>query len=180
MWILERPLPILFLGVVLVAILVGGLVQTGRRWLLLAIGAAVLLTAGMLVLERLVVTPAEQVEATLRRIADDIARNDVEAVIASISPGRPELRQEARRHMNLVTISDVTIKANLRVQVLSDRNPPLAEARFNAVIRGTDRAGQLGTRIYPRFFVVNFRQEDGQWRVRGYAMHDPREGLSSR
>jgi hypothetical protein len=180
MWILERPLPILFLGVVLVAVLVGGLVQTGRRWLVPAIGGAVLLTAGMLILERLVVTPAEQVAATLREIAAHIERNDVDAVVESISPGRPALRQEARRHMSLVRISDVTIKANLRVEVLGDRNPPLAEARFNAVIRGTDRAGQLGTQIYPRYFIVNFRQEDGRWRVRGYEMKDPREGFSGR
>ncbi len=79
--------------------------------------------------------------------------------------------------MGMVVISEARIKSNLKVEVFTDREPPLAEARFNAVIRGNDRVGQFGEQVYPRFFIVNLRLEDGQWRVRGYEAQDPRKGI---
>ena len=177
MWLFEQPLVILFLGIVLVAALAGGFIQTGRRPLLFAMLAVIALTAGLLVLERIVVTQVEQVESTLHQIAAHLERNDVNAVVKMISEGAPELRNEARQKMGLIEISQVRIKNNLKVEIVKDQEPPVAEARFNAVIRGTDRLGQYGDQAYPRFFIVNLRLEDEQWRVRSYEVQDPRRGI---
>jgi hypothetical protein len=175
MWLMEHPLPIIFLGLIAVAGFIGGLLQTGRIALLYAAVAAFLLTVALLVTERFVVTPREQVVATLNIIAHDIAANDVEAVLGHISAGRQELRNEARAKMSLVEIHDVDIKRNLQIEFAKGKERDVAEASFNAVIRFSDHKGMFQRQIYPRFFTVLFaRESDGQWRVRSYKM----EGLT--
>jgi hypothetical protein len=164
-------------GILALAVLAAALIQTGRGWLAYAMLAVALLTAGLLVLEYTVVTPAEEVEAALDQLARDLETSDVEAVVRHISERAPALRDEARRALERVVISSVRIKPNLKIAVLADRNPPFAEAKFNAVARLRDKAGQFVERPQAYFFVVTLRKENGVWRVRRYEMHDPLKGL---
>lgn len=179
MWLMEQPLTIAFFGVVLVAIFAGGLLQTGRRVLLFAALGVVVLTIGLLLLERSVITPREAVKATLHVIAHDLKRNDIEAVKGHISPGRPKIEKSAERALRLIEIENVDIKNNLKVEVVSERGMEIAEAKFNCVISGRDKRGDFAAaQRIPQFFTVRFRREDdGRWRVRSYEMADPREGI---
>ena len=178
MALMEQPLLIGFVGLTIVTVLVGSLIQTGKKPLLYASIAVLLLTVGLLALERATVTPREHVKATLHVIAGDLERNDVMAVVDHVSKDREELRREAERVLKLIEIEDVNIKKNLKVQLYEERGIQYAEARFNAVIRATvKRSEDYGTRPYPQFFVVRFRNEDGKWRVRDYERDDPRAGI---
>ena len=75
--------------------------------------------------------------------------------------------------MGRVVIKEVRIKRNLKVTIRPDSRPPRAEASFNAVVVGQDTYGQVGNRPYPRFFIVDFRKEDGRWKVEGYEIRLP-------
>lgn len=180
MMLMDQPLLIAFGGVVAVTILVGGFIQTGKKALLYAAVAAMLLALGLVVLERVTITPREAVKATLHVIAHELEQNDVEGVIAHISAGRPNLVQQAQDRMGLVEIFEVDIKRNLKVDLFSEKGMELAEAKFNVVFRAKDKRGFLDEkRPVPRFFIVRFKLEDRQWKVRDYEMADPRDGIGS-
>lgn len=179
MWAMEQPLAIAGIGLVIVAGLVVGLVQTGRRGFLYGACVFGLTTVGMLVLERSVVTPREEVRATLHLIAEDLQRNDVDAVLEHISAGKPKLRMDARAKMALVEILDVDIKRNLRVLLVEQRGMEIAEATFNATFRIRLKRGLSSdsARLYPQFLTVRFRREAAGWRIRAYELEDPRAGM---
>jgi hypothetical protein len=178
MWLMEQPLPIVFVGVIVVVGLVAGLLRTGRAALLYAAIVAAVLTGALLIAERFVVTPREEVAATLNVIAHDIQTNNVEAVARHISSARKALRDEAKSRMRLVRIHDVDIKRNLKIEIATRAGGDVAEARFNAVIRFSDAQGLVENQVYPRFFTVIFgRESDGAWRIRSYTMADPRQGI---
>ena len=184
MAIMEQPLTIVFVGLLVTAGLFGGLIQTGRKSLLYGTIAAVVITALLLVIERTTLTPREAVMATLHLIAEDLERNDVEAVVAHVSDGRSELQDEARLRLEQVEVVDVNIKRNLKVDVSSGKGMDVAEARFNCVLRLKPRDSRYqnfldDNRPIPQFFKVRFKLEDGEWRVRGYEMSDPRNGIGT-
>lgn len=184
MWLMEQPYVILLAGLVLVVILIGGLIQTGKRILLYAAIGVVMATLALLALERTTITPREEVRATLHMIAHELEQNNVDGVLEYISDGRPELKSDARQKMGLVEIAEVDIKRNLKIELVEARGLQIAEARFNSVIhfdriKGFSDFSNAQQRI-PRFFVVRFRQDDdGRWRVRDYEMLDPRNGMGS-
>ena len=184
MAIMEQPLTIAFVGLLITGALFGGLIQTGRKSLLYAAIGALAITALMLVIERTTLTPREAVRATLHVIAEDLERNDVDAVVAHVSTGRQELQDEARRRLDQVEVVDVNIKRNLKVDVVSAKGMDVAEATFNCVFRLKPRASRFQdfldeNRPIPQFFKVRFKLEDGNWRVRDYEMSDPRNGIGT-
>ena len=182
MWIMEQPHVILMGGGAIAAMLLAGLIQTGKKPLLFAAIGVVLGTLGLFALERITITPREEVRATLHVIAHELEQNDVEGVLGYISDGRPKLKREARQKMGLVEISEVDIKRNLKIEIVSSRGVEVAEARFNCVIHFS-RIKVMSSisdnpQRYPRFFVVRFRRDDdGRWRIRDYEMQDPRRGI---
>ena len=184
MWLMEQPYLILGGGVLLTIMLVAGLLQTGKRSLIYAVAGVALATLALLFLERTTITPREEVKATLHLIAHELEENNPSGVLDFISDGRPELKQEAQRRMNMVQIAEVDIKSNLKVELVEARGMTIAEARFNCVIR-LDRIKGFSDfsdpqQRFPRFFVVRLRQdEDGRWRVRDYEMQDPRNGIGT-
>lgn len=184
MSLMEQPYTIVIAGVFIVAVLAGGFIQTGKRVLLYASLFAILATVGVLFLERTTITPREEVKATLFMISHELENNNVEGVLQYISDGRPKLKHDAASKMGLVTIREVDIKRNLKVEIVTARGGEIAEAKFNCVIH-TDRIQGFESMMdtaqrVPRFFVVRFKQdEDGRWRVRDYEMKDPRSGMGS-
>jgi hypothetical protein len=177
--LLENPVPAMIVGGLTAAILGGGWLQTGRKWLLYLMVAAILLTVGAVVLERTVETDREQITATLHQIAALVERNEVDAAAAYAYSGTPEVRSAAEAELSLYEFSDVDIKRNLEIQVYPDERPPRALAEFNVTAQLTTRSGQVritDSRI-PRYVEVTFYQEeDGAWRVGGYAHYEPTYG----
>lgn len=177
MWIMEQPVAIALGGLIVVVALLGGLLETGRRSLLYAAVVAGLLTVTLLVVERQVVTPREEVRATLQRIANLLEEDDIPAVMQHLSTSRSELREKVRYGLRRFQVLEAQIKRNLTIDVATHHGMEVAEARFNATARLRGRRGMVDERPYPRFVVVNLRKEEGQWRVRAYEDHDPRKGI---
>lgn len=175
-YLFEDPLPILAIGGLTVAILIGGWLKTGRAFLLWGGLATVVVTGTMFVLESVVVTPVEEVENTLKDIAIRIAANDVEAVTGGLASAAEDLRREARQIMKQITVHQVKIKNNLEVDI-PEATPNTATAQFNAVLVASDRSGTFSNRRSAWFFIVNFVKEGDAWRVTSYERRDPLEGL---
>ena len=118
MWLLEQPLVFLFTGAIAFAVSFAFWLQTRRPGALIAIGMVIGVTALGLLAERLVVTDAEHVEQTLRQIAHDLERNDEAAVLRAISHSSTDLQAEVQSVLSRVRVSKVSLKRNLRVQVV--------------------------------------------------------------
>ena len=173
MWLFENPLPVLFLGVLATAVLAGILYMTGRISVLIALIGSVLLCGVLLLVERLVVTEAEQVDLILESIARAIQRNDLNDALQYISTSAPEVRESAKQRLPRMIISSATITSRIDVKVSRGKSRLTAVARFTARIVGNDKQGYVQDGHYVRFFIVRLRKEKGMWRVTDYEERDP-------
>lgn len=165
-WLLQQPLVIIVAGAVVVLVLLGVLQQTGKKWALIAMVAAALATAGMVAIERIVVTPEEAVRATLYAIAQDVERNDVDAVVARLSTRSPELHDQVRAVMRPYRAEEVRVTQIRDLVVQPDGQRASVHVHVRAV--GGDRGGMFEHQPYFPKFNVTFVLEEGQWRVRDY------------
>lgn len=152
--LLENPLPILAAGAVL-ATLTGLAFLSRRTGITLAVFAGVIvLTLAMLLVEQLVVTPSEQVEAALANILAAVADNNTAEVVKYIDPTASAVLSEAETLMPLVKVEDTGATA-IKTQVHGDS----ATVNCRGRLRGTHT--KSGTP------VVYFDQVDFQWVRRG-------------
>lgn len=183
MALMEQPLTIVFGGLLLAGMLFGGLIQTGKKWLLYAGIGVLLLTVGLLFLERSTITPREAVKATLYVIADDLERNDITSVLGHVSDAKMDIKGDAKKYLGYLDVIEVKIKNNLKIEIFDTGSGQIAEARFNVVFRGRAKGTMYRdfldeNRPIPQHFMVRFRlEDDGRWRVRDYERNDPRAGI---
>jgi len=176
-WLFESPTIPLFFGALILAVFAAIWVHTRDGRALLGCAAAVLVTVSWFAIQHFVVTEVEQIKNSIRSIATLIEAGDVEGVVGYISKSKPELVEEVRSAFELVEVEKVSIKRNLQATVSEQRGHLTGEARFNAVATVKSSRDGWEPRPVPRFFIVQLRKEDGQWRVRSYEARDPREGL---
>jgi hypothetical protein len=171
---LENPLAVLFFGALWIAVAAVAWTQTHDRRALLALLAGIALTVTGLVVERLVMTPREEIAAVLQQVAQALEANDSARVLGLLAPSATELQAEVRQRMRLVRFLKVSIKRNLEVQLGAGNPPNQAEARFNVV--GTlDGPSDYGkSLVVPRFLIVQFVREGTTWRIASYQDFDPR------
>jgi len=170
--LLENPIPILVTGIFAAAVCGVAWVMTSKRSALAALGGVALLTAGLLLLERAIVTNVEQVEATLHRMARAVEQGDVPTLLAHVSASLPEVRRQLEARIDEVDVEQVDIKPNLEIKVFPERTPPRATATFNVVVRGSMR-NLGGTQSYPRYFECHFIKRDDRWQLIAYEDFDP-------
>lgn len=174
---LENPLPAILIGGVLTAALAGGWLQTGRRSLVYGMVAMILLTIGAVVLERAVKTDREKITATLYTIAGFVESNDISEALKFAHSGSPEVHAQAAAELPLYDFTEVSIKRNLKIEVLPGQSPREAKATFNVMVILSSRDGALTNFRVPRYVEVTMRQEaDGAWRVAAYQHFDPQRG----
>jgi hypothetical protein len=178
-WLTENPFPVLLIGSLTTAILAGGWLRTGSKWLLFAVIAAIAVTVGLVLAERWIVTDREQVTQTLHDLAAVVERNEVATALNYAYSKAPAVRNQAANELPLYRFSEVNIKSNLKVEVFPKLDPPMATAEFNVVVVLTTRDGLITNRRIPRYLEVTFYKEDGgQWRVGAYNHFDPRRGFT--
>lgn len=171
MWILEDPLPTI--GALAAALVACGywLYAGGDRWAIATAVVAGLLGGGLLVMEQLVETDREKIEAILFASAAAVERNDFEGVSRYVSDAAPEARSQLRWVFDKVDFERVTIKNNLDITVRDDLDPPLAVATFNVVVTG--KLGSGAAVQAPRSVELRWRKENQQWRVSAFRHQAP-------
>jgi hypothetical protein len=95
--LLEDPWPAIIGGGLLAAVLLVIGFKTGRGLWLIIVGLVLVVTAGLVVLERLVVTERERVEQTMVDTAAAVESNNVGAVLAYVSPTAGAARSRIAR-----------------------------------------------------------------------------------
>jgi hypothetical protein len=167
---MQQPLVLIVAGAVVVLVLFGVLQQTGKKWALIAMVAAALATVGLVVVERMVITPEEAVRATLYAIAKDVERGDIEAVVAHLSSRSPELHDQVRAVMKPYRAEEVRVTQIRDLVVQPDGGHASVHVHVRAV--GGDRGGMFEHQPYFPQFNVTFVLEEDQWRVQDYEPTD--------
>lgn len=175
-WVLEQPLFIAAIGLVTCILLGGHWLQTGRKSLAAALALAVVLTGGLIVVERAVETDREQVEQTLRQIAKDLQRNDLSSLLEHVHPGAATIRDRVETEFPRYTFDRVSIKPNLEIKLSAGEPPGEAVAEFNVVAVVSDSSGLLNSRRLARFVVLTLHRHTDSWKVVEYEHHAPQVG----
>lgn len=164
-WIFASPWPILIAGLVIEVLLLAALIRSGRGALLAAVAGVGVLTGLLLLVERLIVTETEQVEATLDELSAALVRNDLNAVLAFISPTANDVRTLAQTSLPSVVINEAHIGSDLSIQVNERTNPPTALATFTGRFQFKLVRGASPYENMVRKFRVGLSKQDGRWLI---------------
>ena len=176
-WLFEDAFVPLIVGVVVTLATAYFWLQTGYRVLLQSALVSLLLTIAIVVVERLVETDREQIERTLQAIAQDVERNDLEAVLGWVHSSATETRRRAEADFPRYEFHHVSVKRNLEIAVLQDEPPREVAANFNVVVVVSDRGGLFQQTRAPVFVEVEFKREEDRWKVLSYTYSPAQEGL---
>jgi hypothetical protein len=172
MYLLESPWPVISFGISIEVVLAILLLAT-RRGVLLGwmLGVAACVGLGVLV-EWIVVTDREAIDDALHDCAAAIETNDVDRVLAHVSPRATSLQSEVREIMGRVEVSMMRI-FDLEITVNRQADPRTAKSVFKAVGKGRDRKGEFPIeQAYKCKVTVNFRREGKQWFATDYERED--------
>lgn len=167
MWLAESPVAIWCGGAVLLTLAVVVHLQMRTRASLLAILAVVVVTAALLVAERLIVTPREEVASTLNQIAARIEANDLPGVLGFISPAAKPVLADAKSLMPLVTVDRARIPGTPEIAVDMAASPATATVNcqffFDATIKQNGMKGADMDRVQ-----IHFVRRGERWLVESY------------
>ncbi len=172
--LLENPMPLIFFGIIAEAVLGVILLRTGRGVILWAMLGVLLLVLGGLGLERLVVTEAEQVEATLEAVGEALEANDLDRVFQYVAPEAGMSRARAQQALGMYRVTSLKIN-NLKVTINRLTSPPTAKVRFIGAVSGEDRTGMLPYTNHRLGFEVKLRREGDRWLITEHTEGDPRK-----
>jgi len=134
-------------------------------------------------------TDAKSVRRSIDGLADAVARNDVEGVLALVSPDAERTRGLASSHMKLANIERAKVSDYKLLEITRATSPPRARVSLRGVVSGKSSSFDA----YPFTIIVDFTQvelrlgQDGVWRVTdecefrypGYATEGARDGKFS-
>ena len=163
-YLFESPFLILTVGVLLFAAFGYVYVNTRQKSALIGLGVVVALTAVLLLVEHLVQTPREQVEASLEGLASELEANNLEGALKYLDPAAKETRDRARWAMSRFQVTKAKV-SNLQVEVNEMMSPPAAEVKFTGVIGVVDKKGAYSTQSVPVKFTATLRQHGDRWVV---------------
>mgnify|MGYP003353082216 CR=1 FL=1 len=173
MWFTETPWPpILILAVIGIGFLAAA-VQTQRANWLIAVMLTVLLAGGVWWVERIIVTPAEQVEVALLSMINAFQKNNDADTVKYISPGNPSLIALAKTGIALVDIDPDYRVTDIQINMSNQNTTASSHFRLNATIRMTTQ-GNLGH--MPLRFQGKWKREGEQWKLTVLEELDPIRG----
>jgi branched-subunit amino acid ABC-type transport system permease component len=175
--LLEKPLPIAAVGALLAAVCVAVFLARRNLPALLVLGVVVLLTWLLLVTERLVVTPREEVEQALLTIVSAVRANDLSQVLTQIDPQAASVRSDVELLMPLVQVEDAGATA-MEVEVDTTANPQQATSRCQGRLRGVHR--RSGATLF--FFdtvELDWVLRDQQWLLEDFTPYKAGEPLDA-
>ena len=94
--------------------------------------------------ERFVVTDRKLVKAVLYDTAAALEANDLNRVLAHVAPEDAYTRQQAAWVLGAAEIEELKI-SYLEVTINRLTSPQTATAKFNVLVTGRDRRGEIGT-----------------------------------
>jgi uncharacterized membrane protein (Fun14 family) len=174
MWLFEQPLIIVGLGVGLILALGAAWTASGRKELLYALAAAVILLFAGLITERLVKTDKEQIRETLQEIARDVKANDHRKVMGHIHSSAASVKQQAQAELPKYKFTEFRITKIHTIDVDASAEPRSAMVELNMVGGGSFHEFGIDADHVPRWVQLHLlRETDGRWTVADYKHDDP-------
>ncbi len=165
-WLMESPLTIVVVSVLVDLALIAALIRSGRGMILGLLGLSVLVSAGLLVAERMVVTDREAIRAAIDRIGDALVTNDLNKVLALLDPNATTLRERARGVLPQFNFKEASVGGDVKVVIQPAANPPTATAEFIGRFRLTAKhGGTLGYDQAVDRIHFGLKKIDGQWLI---------------
>lgn len=169
--VFENPWIILGIGIVVQAVLGFVYLSTSRSGVLVAMGGVLVLMGLGVLVERIVVTPREEVVYTLDEVAAALENNDLPGVLSHLASNADELRDRVSSVMPQYTITAVRV-TGVKVTINRLTDPITARAEFTARINARSKHGMNPYENYLRRIVVNLRREGDRWLL---VEHDEQE-----
>lgn len=161
----EDPTAILVLGIIAEAVLAAMLVSSRRGVLLWPMGGVLALVVLGVVLERLIVTERERVEAALHGAAAAMEANDRQRTASFIARSASEWLRRALYYMDRVKFHQIRLRG-VEITINELTSPPTAEATFFGTAHYEDRQGEYPYGTYQSRFRVTLIREGGDWKVK--------------
>ena len=170
--LLESPWPWICLGIVAEAALAAMLVTLRRRALIWAMLGVLALTIAGVVVERMVVTERERVEAAMEGLVASLNANDLNKLLSDyIAPDAMRTRGRASWALGRIQIQRANYH-NLRVTINRLTSPITADVQFDGVVDYRDRMGEFPYSHYAAHFSVELELRDGRWLVTDHVEYD--------
>ena len=165
----------LFLAAVILAAMWAA---TARREPLIGAGIVLALMPLAWMVERLLVTDREAIEATLFAIAAEVKNNNRAAVLRYIHSQASELRAKAEAEMGNYRFNECKINRIHEIVVSGDKRPKSAVASFNVYANGSFRVNNetISGDVFRRIELHLRQEDDGNWRVENYDHSAPLPG----
>ena len=161
-WLSEDPTLLLVVAVAIVAMLIAGIVKTGRGSLLWAILGVIAIVAGLLVVERFWVTDRELIADRLGAAVASLEANDLEGTLAHISSSATEMRGVVQLILPNVEIEDINL-GDVQIAVNQMTSPPTASASFMALVQAKYRGRESLYEKTPFRISVELQKEGDEW-----------------
>lgn len=166
--LLETPVPILVLGVLAGALLGWLYLTLGRKAYLIALGGVAAIVLLSVLVERLVVTEREQIEAVLDAGAAAVQANDVARAESLLSRGgMAKVAPKIHRYAALIEFEQVHIR-NIQIEINDLVDPPTAYVTLDATAHFRHRLDGFPYSSYSGTVHLELVKEPSGWRVEDY------------
>ncbi|HMO84703.1 MAG TPA: hypothetical protein PKC18_07265 [Lacipirellulaceae bacterium] len=167
----ESPLPILVVGGLVSAAAL--IVFLARRdgMSLTAVAVTAVVTLALLLAERLIVAPREQVAAAIDGIVASIRGNDVKGVLAWVDPQARQIRADVQRLMPELKVTAANATRHDKVAVDMQGQPPTAHAQILATLIAVHERTAAPVAYVKQLVEMRWVQRDGRWLLADYTAH---------
>jgi hypothetical protein len=167
-YLAENTAPVWALSAVLLTMASIAYVYTRSASALLAVAGVILLTGVGLLAERLVVTPREAVQQSVRELLAVIEADDLPGVLAKIAPSEGAMRSDAELLMPQFDINKARATGEIEVAIDRDQTPPTAAATFRFFADVLHRKSGMKGGYFDNVTIF-FKEQAERWVVTGYS-----------
>lgn len=173
MWFTEAAWPPIILCLALAAIAAGLWNAQRKGWMLALAGVLVAACPVIWVVERQIVTPAEEIELAVHDLAAAVRDGDVDTTVSYLSPQLPALQAAVRSAMAIADIGDDLRITDLSVRMTSADTRAISHFRANATIRAHAMQHEAH---HPTRWELTWQRQEGNWKVVAIERLDPING----
>ena len=139
---------------------------------LVALAAIVAITILLLVVERVVVTDREAVEASVEEVFDAVERNDLPGVLAWIDPAAAGVRADAEALMPFVKMSTANAAA-VSLEGMDGKNGKATSAlcRLRAYLNGVHGSSGMSLLYVNQRVDIKWVKRGKRWLISGYTAY---------
>ena len=175
--LVEKPVTIVLAGGLIFAVLLMLGLQTGRRSVLTAAASVLAITCILLLVERLVESPREQLRRTLSEISAAVNRQDLPDLLSYVHSSATGVREQATMHFNMYQLQEAAVT---RIWNIDIKSKDTAQIDFTVRVTGGPRAADIANETGFRYVEAFFAKEGDKWKVTGYEHYSPERAMMGR